>query len=175
MGAGASASTADANDQADDGGNDQAANHVVQQLDRLQNNVTSTPRGERTAESVQNFVAELHALADYVQQELATGVEAAPAPSTAGAAPDPSSAGVPPTPQEPAKDDAATPTPAGDADGLPTFPNETEMLVMPFTAFVSQKRICKSTKAWREKAFEKQWLVEYDESSGKVVIFVSHT
>ena len=51
----------------------------------------------------------------------------------------------------------------------------TPMLVMPFLTFKQQKRIFKSTKAWREEALEKQWLVVYDESSGKVVIFVSHT
>jgi hypothetical protein len=49
------------------------------------------------------------------------------------------------------------------------------MLVMPFERFKAQGRIFKSTKAWREEAFEKQWLVEYDASSGKVVIFISHT
>jgi hypothetical protein len=49
------------------------------------------------------------------------------------------------------------------------------MLVMPFEQFKAQGRICKSTKAWREEAFEKEWLVKYDEGSGKVVIFVSHT
>ena len=49
------------------------------------------------------------------------------------------------------------------------------MLVMPFEQFKAQGRICKSTKVWREEALEKQWLVVYDESSGKVVIFVSHT
>ena len=49
------------------------------------------------------------------------------------------------------------------------------MLVMPLKQFKAQGRICKSTKAWREEALEKQWLVVYDESSGMVVIFVSHT
>ena len=49
------------------------------------------------------------------------------------------------------------------------------MLVMPFEQFKAQGRIFKSTKAWREEAFEKEWLVKYDEGSGKVVIFVSHT
>ena len=56
-----------------------------------------------------------------------------------------------------------------------TFEETTPMLVMPFEQFKAQGRICKSTKAWREEAFEKEWLVKYDESSGKVVIFVSHT
>ena len=57
----------------------------------------------------------------------------------------------------------------------PQFEETTPMLVMPFEEFKAQGRICKSTKAWREKALEKQWLVVYDESSGMVVIFVSHT
>ena len=56
-----------------------------------------------------------------------------------------------------------------------TFEETTPMLVMPFEQFKAQGRIFKSTKAWREEALEKQWLVVYDESSGKVVIFVSHT
>ena len=94
----------------------------------------------------------------------------------AGAAPDPSSASVPPTPQEPAKDDAAAPALAGDADGLPTFPNETEMLVMPFTAFVSQQRICKSIKVWREKALKEGALVDFGGTTGyDHCIFISHT
>ena len=59
--------------------------------------------------------------------------------------------------------------------GAVAFEETTPMLVMPFEQFKAQGRICKSTKAWREEAFEKKWLVEYDESSGKVVIFVSHT
>ena len=57
----------------------------------------------------------------------------------------------------------------------PEFESTTPMLVMPFEQFKAQGRICKSTKAWREEAFEKKWLVEYDASSGKVVIFISHT
>ena len=57
----------------------------------------------------------------------------------------------------------------------PEFESTTPMLVMPFEQFKAQGRICKSTKAWRDEAFEKEWLVKYDESSGKVVIFVSHT
>ena len=56
-----------------------------------------------------------------------------------------------------------------------TFEETTPMLVMPFEQFKAQGRIFKSTKAWREEAFEKEWLVKYDEGSGKVVIFVSHT
>ena len=55
------------------------------------------------------------------------------------------------------------------------FEETTLMLVMPFPIFLAQGRIMKSTKKWREEALAKQWLVEYDESSGKVVIFVSHT
>ena len=56
-----------------------------------------------------------------------------------------------------------------------TFEETTPMLVMPFEQFKAQGRIFKSTKVWREEALQKQWLVVYDESSGKVVIFVSHT
>ena len=59
--------------------------------------------------------------------------------------------------------------------GAVAFEETTPMLVMPFEQFKAQGRIFKSTKAWREEALEKQWLVVYDESSGKVVIFVSHT
>ena len=59
--------------------------------------------------------------------------------------------------------------------GAVAFEETTPMLVMPLKQFKAQGRICKSTKAWREEAFEKEWLVKYDESSGKVVIFVSHT
>ena len=59
--------------------------------------------------------------------------------------------------------------------GAQMFEETTPMLVMPFEQFKAQGRIFKSTKAWREEALEKQWLVVYDESSGKVVIFVSHT
>ena len=59
--------------------------------------------------------------------------------------------------------------------GAQMFEETTPMLVMPFPIFLAQGRIMKSTKAWREEALEKQWLVAYDESSGKVVIFVSHT
>ena len=57
----------------------------------------------------------------------------------------------------------------------PEFESTTPMLVMPFEQFKAQGRIFKSTKVWREEALQKQWLVVYDESSGKVVIFVSHT
>ena len=59
--------------------------------------------------------------------------------------------------------------------GAQMFEETTPMLVMPFPIFLAQGRIMKSTKKWREEALAKQWLVEYDESSGKVVIFVSHT
>ena len=65
---------------------------------------------------------------------------------------------------------------AGDANGLPTFPNETKMLVMPFTAFVSQQRICKSIKAWREKALMEGALVDFGGTSDyDHCIFISHT
>ena len=57
----------------------------------------------------------------------------------------------------------------------PEFESTTPMLVMPFEQFKAQGRIFKSTKAWREEALQKQCLVVYDESSGMVVIFVSHT
>ena len=49
------------------------------------------------------------------------------------------------------------------------------MLVMPFLHFKEQGRIYKSTKTWRDKALSQGWLVEYDEASGKIVIFISHT
>ena len=58
---------------------------------------------------------------------------------------------------------------------MPELEYSTPMLVMPFEQFKAQGRICKSTKAWREEAFEKEWLVKYDEGFVKVVIFVSHT
>ena len=59
--------------------------------------------------------------------------------------------------------------------GAVAFEETTPMLVMSFKQFKAQGRICKSIKAWREEAMEKQWLVVYDKSSGMVVIFVSHT
>jgi len=49
------------------------------------------------------------------------------------------------------------------------------MLLMPFLRFKEQGRIFKSTKTWRDEALSQGWLVEYDEASGKIVIFVSHT
>jgi len=49
------------------------------------------------------------------------------------------------------------------------------MLLMPFLRFKEQGRIYKSTKTWRDEALSKGWLVEYDEASGQIVIFVSHT
>jgi len=55
------------------------------------------------------------------------------------------------------------------------FEYSTPMLLMPFLRFKEQKRIYKSTKIWRDEALSKGWLVEYDEASGKIVIFVSHT
>lgn len=48
------------------------------------------------------------------------------------------------------------------------------MLVMPLRQFQAQGRIVKSTKAWREEAMEKKWLIEYKEGSGKIAIYVSH-
>ena len=101
-----------------------------------------------------------------------------------------------PAPAAPAPAELAAPAPAGAAEeeqkvvaiqeapaasaSAPTgaaalFPMLIAMLVMPFSIFKAQGRIFKSTKKWREEALAKQWLVEYDESSGKVVIFVSHT
>ena len=59
--------------------------------------------------------------------------------------------------------------------GAVAFEETTPMLVMPFKQVKAQGRIFKSIKAWRDEAFEKEWLVKYDEGSGKVVIFVSHT
>ena len=71
---------------------------------------------------------------------------------------------------------APTPPTTSNADGLPTFPNETEMLVMPFSAFVSQQRICKSIKAWREKALKEGALVDFGGTTGyDHCIFISHT
>ena len=58
---------------------------------------------------------------------------------------------------------------------LDTFEYSTPMLAMPFLRFKQQGRIFKSTKAWRDEALSKGWLVKYDEASGKIVIFVSHT
>jgi hypothetical protein len=51
----------------------------------------------------------------------------------------------------------------------------TPMLVMPFSVFKAQGRIMKSVKVWRDQALAAGSLVVYEEGSGKVVIFVSHT
>ena len=51
----------------------------------------------------------------------------------------------------------------------------TPMLVMPFSVFKAQGRIMKSTKVWRDQALAAGSLVVYEEGSGKVVIFISHT
>ena len=59
--------------------------------------------------------------------------------------------------------------------GAVAFEETTPMLVMPFEQFKAQGRIFKSTKKWREEAFEQERLVRYDQSSGKKVIFISHT
>ena len=55
------------------------------------------------------------------------------------------------------------------------FEYSTRMLLMPFLRFKQQGRIYKSIKTWRDEALSQGWLVEYDEASGKIVIFVSHT
>eukprot|EP00964_Phaeocystis_antarctica_P079726 scaffold49705_cov58-Phaeocystis_antarctica.AAC.2 len=55
------------------------------------------------------------------------------------------------------------------------FEQTTPMLVMPFSVFKAQGRIMKSTKVWRDQALAAGSLVVYEEGSGKVVIFVSHT
>ena len=55
------------------------------------------------------------------------------------------------------------------------FELTTPMLVMPFGVFKAQGRIMKSTKAWRDEALAAGSLVEHEEGSGKIVIFISHT
>ena len=55
------------------------------------------------------------------------------------------------------------------------FEQTTPMLVMPFGVFKAQGRIMKSTKVWRDQALAAGSLVVYEEGSGKVVIFISHT
>ena len=55
------------------------------------------------------------------------------------------------------------------------FEQTTPMLVMPFSVFKAQGRIMKSTQVWRDQALAAGSLVKYEEGSGKVVIFVSHT
>ena len=49
------------------------------------------------------------------------------------------------------------------------------MLVMPFGVFKAQGRIMKSTKAWRDEALAAGSLVEHEEGSSQIVIFISHT
>ena len=49
------------------------------------------------------------------------------------------------------------------------------MLVMPLSIFKAQGRIMKSTKAWPDEALAAGSLVEHEEGSGKIVIFISHT
>ena len=58
---------------------------------------------------------------------------------------------------------------------LPAFPSLTAMLVMPFRRFRAQGRIIKSVKSWRDEALAKGWLVAFEEGTGKVAIFISHT
>ena len=55
------------------------------------------------------------------------------------------------------------------------FELTTPMLVMPFGVFKAQGRIMKSTKAWRGEALAAGSLVEHEEGSGQIVIFISHT
>jgi len=80
------------------------------------------------------------------------------------------------------------------ASGEPVFEMSTPMLVMPYTTFKEQGRICKSTAEWRNEALAEGWLVEHAKvvggsgkvqagvldgtvvvTEGKVVIFISHT
>ena len=55
------------------------------------------------------------------------------------------------------------------------FEMTTPMLVMPYGVFKAQGRIMKSTKAWRDEALAAGSLVEHEEGSGQIVIFISHT
>ena len=55
------------------------------------------------------------------------------------------------------------------------FELTTPMLVMPFRNFKAQGRIMKSTKAWRDEALAAGSLVEHEEGSSQIVIFISHT
>ena len=55
------------------------------------------------------------------------------------------------------------------------FELTTPMLVMPFGNFKAQGRIMKSSQAWRDEALAAGSLVEHEEGSGKIVIFISHT
>ena len=55
------------------------------------------------------------------------------------------------------------------------FEMTTPMLVMPFGVFKAQGRIMKSTKAWRDEALAAGSLVEHEEGSSQIAIFISHT
>ena len=61
------------------------------------------------------------------------------------------------------------------------FEMSTPMLVMPLSIFKQQGRICKSTKAWRDEALRKGWLVAHVTAAGDKppapgkVVFISHT
>ena len=55
------------------------------------------------------------------------------------------------------------------------FELTTPMLVMPFGVFKAQGRIMKSTKAWRDEALAAGSLVQHEEGSSQIVIFISHT
>ena len=46
-------------------------------------------------------------------------------------------------------------------EGAPAFELSTPMLVMPFLFFRAQRRICKSTKPWRDKALADGSLLAY--------------
>ena len=64
--------------------------------------------------------------------------------------------------------------PGKQAQASPDFPLTTPMLVMPYPTFKEQKRICKSTKAWREKAMKAGRLVTFNAET-HIAIFISHT
>ena len=55
------------------------------------------------------------------------------------------------------------------------FELTTPMLVMAFGVFKAHGRIMKSTKAWRDEALAAGSLVEHEEGSSQIVIFISHT
>ena len=55
------------------------------------------------------------------------------------------------------------------------FELTTPMLVMPFGVFKAHGRIMKSTNAWRDEALAAGSLVEHEEGSSQIVIFISHT
>ena len=63
----------------------------------------------------------------------------------------------------------------GGSNAAPQFEKSTDMLVMPYGEFKAQGRIVKSVKQWRDQALASGSLVMYEEGSGKIVIFVSHT